>query len=95
MQLEIKRQEKPHSNFVLTAQFQTTHEDNAVKHKISGVAQEYRHLIKGPERKILERSFANELGKLSQGIRGVKGTNTAIFILRTQVPKDKNLDIAK
>ena len=41
-------------------------------------------MIKGPERKIWERSFTNELGKFSQGIIGVKGTNTVIFILKYQ-----------
>ena len=60
--------------YALTAQVQTTREANSVTHQISGVAQEYRHLIKGPERKIWERSFANELGQLAQGIREVKGT---------------------
>ena len=55
-------------------------EANSVTHKISGLAQEYRHLIKGPEMKIWERSFANKLGKLAQGIREVKGTNTVMLI---------------
>ena len=43
--------------FALTAQFQKTHEANAVTHQISKVAQEYRHLIKVPEKKIWEISF--------------------------------------
>ena len=55
--------------YSLTAQFQKTNEANSVTHQISGVAQEYRHIIKGPERKIWERYFANDLGRLSQGIR--------------------------
>ena len=73
----------------MTAQGQTPREANSVTHQISGVDQEYRHLIKGPERKIWERSFANELGQLAQGIREVKGTNTVMFILKSKVPKDK------
>ena len=45
-------------------------------------------MVKGPDRKIWEKSFANELGKLAQGIRTVKVTNTVIFIPKTQVPKE-------
>ena len=30
-----------------------------------------------------------------QGIRGVKGTNAVIFILKTQVPKDKKITYGK
>ena len=68
--------------YALTEKLQKTHEVNAVIHQISGVAQEYRHLIKGSERKIWERSFANELGQLAQCIRGVKEKNTVILILK-------------
>ena len=39
-------------NFALISQFQKFHEANAVTHQIYGVAQEYRHLVKGPDRKI-------------------------------------------
>ena len=75
--------------YVLTAQFQKNHEANVVTHQIYGMDKEYRHLIKGPERKFSKRSFANELGKLAQSIQGVKGKNTVIFIHKTQVPKYK------
>ena len=44
-----KKNSIPH--FLLTAQFHTTHEANAVTHQIYGDTQEYRHMIKGPERK--------------------------------------------
>ena len=81
--------------YALTEQFQKTHEANSVTHQISGVAQEYRHLIKVPEREIWERSFANELGQLDQGIRWVNGTNTVMFIPKSQVPKDKNVTYGK
>ena len=59
------------------------------------MAQEYRHLIKGPERKIWERSFTNELGQLDQGIREVKGTNTVMLIPKYKVPKDKKVTYGK
>ena len=42
----------PRPHYALTEQFQKTREANSVIHQISGVAREYRHLIKGPERKI-------------------------------------------
>ena len=87
--LRSRGKKNPTPHFALTAQFKKVHEANAVNHKISGVSQEYRHLVKCPYRKIWERSFSNELGQLSQGIRMVKGTNTVIFIPKTQVPKDK------
>ena len=79
----------------MTTQGQTPYEENSVTHQISVVAQEYMHLIKGPERKIWERSFANELGQLSQGIREVKGTNTVMFIPKSKVPKDKKVTYGK
>ena len=71
----------------MTAKGKTPREANSVTHQISGVAQEYRHMIKGPERKIWEISFANELGGIAQGTREVKGTNTVMFILKSKVPK--------
>ena len=46
-------------------------------------------MIKGPEKKIWERSFANELVQLAQGIRMVKETNAVIFTPKAQVPEDK------
>ncbi len=51
---------------------------------------EYRHLIKSAMHKtIWQRSFANELGRLFQGSRGIKGTNTCFFIAKAKVPKHK------
>ena len=76
----------------MTAQFQTPCKENSVTHQISGVTQEYRHLIKGPDRRIWERSFTNELGQLAQGIREVKGTNTVILIPKSKYPKDKKVN---
>ena len=64
----------------MTAQSQAPREANSVTHQISIVAQEYRHLIKGLERRVWERSIANKLVQLAQGIREVKGENTVMFI---------------
>ena len=72
--------------YALTAQFQKTHEDNAVTHQIYVVAQEYRHLIKGPERKIWEISFPNELGQLAQGIRWGTGEKYSHFHSQSSSP---------
>ena len=66
-------------NFALAAKLTQVRESNAVTHQISGVAQEYRHLVKSLDRNFWEQSFENELVKLAKGIRTVKLTNTAIF----------------
>ena len=49
--------------------------------------QEYRHLIKGPERKIWERSFANDLGQLAQRIREVNGDKYGHVNSKIQSPQ--------
>ena len=79
----------------MTAKCQTPRAANSVTHQVSGVAQEYRHLIKGPERKIWERSFAKELGQLAQGIREVKGKNMVMFVPKSKVPKNKKVTYGK
>ena len=93
--LRSSRKKNPVPNVALAAQYQQVREANAVTHQIFGVAQEYRHMIKGPGRKFWELSFANEIGQLAQGIRALKETNTVILISKTQVPKDKKSHMAK
>ena len=66
--LRSRGKKNPLPLYALTAQCQKTHEANSVTHQISGVAQEYRHPIKVPERKIWEISFVKKLGQLVQGI---------------------------
>jgi hypothetical protein len=62
----------------------------AVVDDITGDVLEYRHLIKSETHKtIWQRSFANELGHLFQGIRDIKGTDTCFFIAKANVPKHK------
>ncbi|RPI66945.1 MAG: hypothetical protein EHM43_10390, partial [Ignavibacteriae bacterium] len=62
----------------------------AVVDDATGDVLEYRHLIKSATHKtIWQRSFANELGRLFQGIRDIKGTNTCFFIAKAKVPKHK------
>ena len=38
-------------------------------------------------------SFANEPGRLAQGIREVPGTNTILFIPNSDIPKDRRKEI--
>jgi hypothetical protein len=53
---------------------------------------EYRHLLQRPDLKpIWEQAFANELGRLTQGIRNVKGTDTIAFIFASEVPRDRTV----
>ena len=75
----------------MSEKFLQVRKANTVTHKISGVAHEYRHLVKGPDKRFWEQSFANELGQLDQGIITVKLTNIVIFVPETQLPKDKNV----
>ena len=79
----------------MTSQCQTIRKANEVTHHISGVAQEYRHPIKGQEKKICERFFANKLVQLAHGIRKVKGKNTVMFIPKYKVPKYKKVTYGK
>jgi hypothetical protein len=58
----------------------------------TGQQLEYRQLLKRPElRTIWEKSFANELGRLAQGTRDVKGTNTIVFIHAAEIPNDRTV----
>ena len=51
---------------------------------------EYRELIKRPEtRETWFKSLANEIGRLAQGIRDIKGTDTIFFIPKYEIPKER------
>ena len=53
-------------------------------------AMEYRNLIKSEKHQVIwERLLANKIGRLAQGIRDVKGTNTFTFIPKSDIPKDR------
>ena len=63
--------------------------ENTPEHFIGAVVK-YRHLIKSDKyKRIWVHSFANELGRLFQGIRDIPGTDTCFFIQKSQVPKHK------
>ena len=57
--------------------------------------EEYRQLQKGKDKTIWQRSFSNELGRLAQGIRDIKGTNCISFIPHSQIPKGKKVAYAR
>jgi hypothetical protein len=73
--------------------FQPFHLANAVTDPLTGQVQEYRHLIKGPEQATWSTSFANELGRLAQGVgtRMKTGTSTVFFIAKAAVPHDRKV----
>jgi len=55
----------------------------------------YKELIKTADKAIWERGMCNELGRLAQGYKDVKGRNTIFFISRSQVPKHKKVTYAR
>ena len=68
-----------------------TDEISSVLDPSTGVSLEYNELIKGPTATTWQISFANELGRLANGIgtRMPNGTNTLAFIPKHLVPKGK------
>lgn len=67
------------------------HFANSVINPETGQLQEYKHLIQGPDKELWTTSFANELGRLAQGVgsRMPTGTKTVFFINKLQVPKGR------
>jgi hypothetical protein len=60
---------------------------NAVLDMTTGKLMEMRHLLVNPKYKDLwGKSYTKELGRLAQGIPGVTGTDTIIFIRCDEVP---------
>ena len=64
---------------------------NSVLDPTTGSSLEYNALMKGPTATTWQTSFANELGRLANGIgaRMPTGTNTLAFIPKFLVPKGK------
>ena len=70
------------------------HFAGAIIDETTGESMEYRDLIKNEKlRPIWERSLANELGRLCNGIRDIVGTNTMEFIPKSEIPKDRLKDV--
>jgi hypothetical protein len=67
--------------YLQSQQLNPQHFLHAVVDPVTGASMEYRHLIHDPATKdIWEHSCANEFGRLAQGIRDIKGTDTITFI---------------
>ena len=49
----------------------------------------YHHLMQMEDKHIWKRGLCNELGRLAQEYRDIKGRNTFYFIPKTKVPKHK------
>ena len=62
----------------------------AILDEETGRSLKFRQLIKLDKyRDIWMHGFANELGRLSQGIRDIPGTDTIDFIPFSEVPKNE------
>ena len=72
-----------------------SHWANAIIDPISDASIEYRHLVKSPKHQVpWTTSFANELGRLAQGVGNrIKGTNIIYFTDYVLIPKDRLSDI--
>jgi hypothetical protein len=82
-----------HANNATADLFAHVHQANMVVDPITGQVQEYCHLLQGPGVPTWTKSFANELGRLSQGVgtRIPSGTKTIWFIRKLQVPSDRKV----
>ena len=68
----------------------------AVINKDTGKLEEYSALAKGSDKELWIRAYANDLGRLAQGVGNrIKGTNTIFFIPRCDVPPDKKITYGK
>ena len=45
-------------------------------------------------KEVWSKSYANELGRLTEGIHNIPGTNTMFFIHKSDIPIDRRKDIA-
>jgi hypothetical protein len=64
----------------------------AVTDVATGQQLEYRQLLQRPDLKPMwEKAFANELGRLAQGISYIKGTHTIVFIQAAEIPKERTV----
>ena len=61
---------------------------NAVMCPETGKSQDYRHLIKGPDKPKWTKAMTNEIERLFQVIQGIVGTDTCFFIHKHEVPQD-------
>ena len=63
---------------------------NAVLNRDTGELMEMRHLLRNPKySELWGKSYTKELGRLAQGIPGMKGTDTIVFIKYEDIPLDR------
>ena len=68
---------------------------NAVLNPETGKLEEYRSLRLGKDKHLWIQSFSNELGRLTQGVRDIKGTDCITFIKKSDIPKHKKIAYAR
>ena len=62
----------------------------ALINETTSTLEEYGALAKVPQKETWEKSYANDLGRLAQGVNGrIAGTNRVFFITHNEVPKKK------
>lgn len=54
-----------------------------------------KEVIKSPDKLFCERGMCNELGRLAQGCKSIKGRNTIFFINEAKTPKGKHIAHAR
>ena len=55
----------------------------------------YRQLLKTKDKAIWKKGLCNELGRLAQGYKDIKGCNTFFFIPKSRVPRNKKVTYAR
>ena len=74
----------------LSEQAYAQHIVGAVIDNYTGEQLEYQDLVKKEKcRDTWINPLSNELGRLAQGIRDIKGTETIFFVLKSAIPKDR------
>jgi hypothetical protein len=77
---------------LLATHLPRTNKAYAATYITTGQQLEYIQLLQRPNLKpIWENAFANELGRLAQGIRDVKGTDTIAFIHASEISRDRTV----
>jgi hypothetical protein len=93
--LQVAEQQQWPNTVIKPTTFNFQHWAHAIIDPDTGAAMEYQHIIKSSRHKIVwTRSFANELGPLTQGVGGrEKGTNTCFYVCQEQIPPGRRGDI--
>jgi hypothetical protein len=61
---------------------------NSVIHPVTGKEMHNMDLMKDPElAPLFEIGLGNKLGRICDGIRDIAGTNTALFVELSSIPK--------